>query len=83
MTSIKEYGAFVEFNGGQQGLLHMSELSHEPVSLWFSLSSSGKLILSGLFKLERQPQSFLFAAIQGVQGYRCITYWQVHHHDVH
>lgn len=32
VTSIKEYGAFVEFNGGQQGLLHMSELSHEPVS---------------------------------------------------
>ncbi|XP_027357865.1 polyribonucleotide nucleotidyltransferase 2, mitochondrial isoform X3 [Abrus precatorius] len=31
VTSIKEYGAFVEFNGGQQGLLHISELSHEPV----------------------------------------------------
>ncbi|KAH9617279.1 hypothetical protein KSS87_004504 [Heliosperma pusillum] len=32
VTSIKEYGAFVEFNGGQQGLLHTSELSHEQVS---------------------------------------------------
>ncbi|XP_044466313.1 polyribonucleotide nucleotidyltransferase 2, mitochondrial isoform X2 [Mangifera indica] len=32
VTSVKEYGAFVEFNGGQQGLLHISELSHEPVS---------------------------------------------------
>lgn len=31
VTSVKEYGAFVEFNGGQQGLLHISELSHEPV----------------------------------------------------
>lgn len=31
VTSIKEYGVFVEFNGGQQGLLHVSELSHEPV----------------------------------------------------
>lgn len=31
VMSIKEYGAFVEFNGGQQGLLHISELSHEPV----------------------------------------------------
>lgn len=31
--SIKEYGAFVEFNGGQHGLLHISELSHEAVSL--------------------------------------------------
>nr|GMD01162.1 polyribonucleotide nucleotidyltransferase 2, mitochondrial [Ipomoea batatas] len=30
VTSVKEYGAFVEFNGGQQGLLHISELSHEP-----------------------------------------------------
>lgn len=33
VTSIKEYGAFVEFNGGQQGLLHISELSHEPVCM--------------------------------------------------
>ena len=32
VSSIKEFGAFVEFNGGQQGLLHRSELSHEPVS---------------------------------------------------
>lgn len=31
VTSTKEYGAFVEFNGGQQGLLHISELAHEPV----------------------------------------------------
>ena len=31
VTSIKEYGAFVEFNGGQQGLLHISELAHNPV----------------------------------------------------
>lgn len=31
VTTVKEYGAFVEFNGGQQGLLHISELSHEPV----------------------------------------------------
>ncbi|URE47790.1 Polyribonucleotide nucleotidyltransferase, RNA binding domain [Musa troglodytarum] len=29
VSSVKEYGAFVEFNGGQQGLLHISELSHE------------------------------------------------------
>lgn len=33
VSSIKEYGAFVEFNGGQQGLLHISELSHQPVFL--------------------------------------------------
>ncbi|PKA56698.1 Polyribonucleotide nucleotidyltransferase 2, mitochondrial [Apostasia shenzhenica] len=32
ICSIKEYGAFVEFNGGQQGLLHISELSHDPLS---------------------------------------------------
>ncbi|XP_020589440.1 polyribonucleotide nucleotidyltransferase 2, mitochondrial isoform X2 [Phalaenopsis equestris] len=32
ISSVKEYGAFVEFNGGQQGLLHISELSHEPLS---------------------------------------------------
>ncbi|PIA61826.1 hypothetical protein AQUCO_00200076v1, partial [Aquilegia coerulea] len=31
VSSIKEYGAFVEFNGGQQGLLHISELSHDQV----------------------------------------------------
>ncbi|XP_068643525.1 polyribonucleotide nucleotidyltransferase 2, mitochondrial [Aristolochia californica] len=31
VTTVKEFGAFVEFNGGQQGLLHISELSHEKV----------------------------------------------------
>lgn len=31
VSSIKEYGAFVEINGGQQGLLHISELSHDQV----------------------------------------------------
>lgn len=36
VTSIKEYGAFVEFNGGQQGLLHISELAHNPVCESFS-----------------------------------------------
>lgn len=37
MSSVKEYGAFVEFNGGQQGLLHISELSHEPVCMILSI----------------------------------------------
>ncbi|MQM07727.1 hypothetical protein Taro_040567 [Colocasia esculenta] len=31
--SIKEYGAFVELRGGQLGLLHISELSHEQASV--------------------------------------------------
>lgn len=38
VTSIKEYGAFIEFNGGQQGLLHISELSHEPVCMVLSFN---------------------------------------------
>ncbi|KAL7190353.1 hypothetical protein ACSBR2_022601 [Camellia fascicularis] len=42
VTSIKEYGAFVEFNGGQQGLLHISELSHEPVSRVSDVVSIGQ-----------------------------------------
>ncbi|KAI4350665.1 hypothetical protein L6164_005098 [Bauhinia variegata] len=42
VTSIKEYGAFVEFNGGQQGLLHISELSHEPVSRVSEVVSVGQ-----------------------------------------
>ncbi|CAF2119652.1 hypothetical protein HID58_008639 [Brassica napus] len=44
VTSIKEYGAFVEFNGGQQGLLHMSELSYEPVSKVSDVLHIGKYI---------------------------------------
>jgi polyribonucleotide nucleotidyltransferase len=31
VSSVKEYGAFIELNGGQHGLLHISELSHDPV----------------------------------------------------
>ncbi|KHN23516.1 Polyribonucleotide nucleotidyltransferase [Glycine soja] len=42
VTTIKEYGAFVEFNGGQQGLLHISELSHEPVSQVSEVVSVGQ-----------------------------------------
>ncbi|XP_054817593.1 polyribonucleotide nucleotidyltransferase 2, mitochondrial isoform X1 [Prosopis cineraria] len=42
VTSIKEYGAFVEFNGGQQGLLHISELSHKPVSRVSDVVSVGQ-----------------------------------------
>ncbi|OWM70645.1 hypothetical protein CDL15_Pgr014318 [Punica granatum] len=42
VTSVKEYGAFVEFNGGQQGLLHISELSHEPVSRVTDVVSVGQ-----------------------------------------
>lgn len=42
ISSIKEYGAFVEFNGGQQGLLHVSELSHEPVSKISDVISVGQ-----------------------------------------
>ncbi|KAF8010963.1 hypothetical protein BT93_J1559 [Corymbia citriodora subsp. variegata] len=44
VTSIKEYGAFVELNGGQQGLLHISELSHEPVSRVSDVISVGQLL---------------------------------------
>ncbi|XP_077221044.1 polyribonucleotide nucleotidyltransferase isoform X2 [Tasmannia lanceolata] len=42
IASIKEYGAFVEFNGGQQGLLHISELSHEQVSRVTDVVSVGQ-----------------------------------------
>ncbi|CAH9125235.1 unnamed protein product [Cuscuta epithymum] len=42
VTTVKEYGAFVEFNGGQQGLLHISELSHEPVSRVSDVVSVGQ-----------------------------------------
>nr|XP_027075182.1 polyribonucleotide nucleotidyltransferase 2, mitochondrial-like isoform X1 [Coffea arabica] len=42
ITSIKEYGAFVEFNGGQQGLLHISELSNEPVTRVSDVVSVGQ-----------------------------------------
>ncbi|KAI3973474.1 hypothetical protein MKW92_000823 [Papaver armeniacum] len=42
VSSVKEYGAFVEFNGGQQGLLHISELSYEPVTRVSDLVSVGQ-----------------------------------------
>lgn len=42
VTSVKEYGAFVEFNGGHSGLLHISELSHEPVSRVSDVVSAGQ-----------------------------------------
>ncbi|KAF8399732.1 hypothetical protein HHK36_015603 [Tetracentron sinense] len=47
VASIKEYGAFVEFNGGQQGLLHISELSHEQArknSMYMLLSGAVSIL---------------------------------------
>ncbi|KAG8100028.1 hypothetical protein GUJ93_ZPchr0013g34230 [Zizania palustris] len=44
VSSIKEYGAFVEFNGGQHDLLHISELSHEPVSKVLDVVSVGQML---------------------------------------
>lgn len=44
VSSIKEYGAFVDFNGGQQGLLHISELSHEPVSKVSDIVTVGQVL---------------------------------------
>ncbi|CAL4886676.1 unnamed protein product [Urochloa decumbens] len=44
VSSIKEYGAFVEFNGGQQGLLHISELSHEPVAKISDVVTVGQVL---------------------------------------
>ncbi|CAN0904237.1 Polyribonucleotide nucleotidyltransferase 2, mitochondrial [Linum grandiflorum] len=44
VSSIKEYGAFVEFGGGQQGLLHVSEISHEPVIRISDVLSVGQQI---------------------------------------
>ena len=31
VNSIKDFGAFIEIDGGHQGLLHISELSHQKV----------------------------------------------------
>ncbi|KAI4339541.1 hypothetical protein MLD38_024473 [Melastoma candidum] len=44
INSIKEYGAFIEFNGGQHGLLHISELSHEPVARVSDVVSVGQQV---------------------------------------
>lgn len=35
VTSVRDYGALVELDGtgGQEGLLHISEISEKPVSL--------------------------------------------------
>ncbi|KAJ7297285.1 hypothetical protein O6H91_Y067800 [Diphasiastrum complanatum] len=32
VMAIKDFGAFIEFDGGQQGLLHISEISHQHVA---------------------------------------------------
>ncbi|XVF16376.1 hypothetical protein REPUB_Repub10bG0026100 [Reevesia pubescens] len=78
VTSIKEYGAFVEFNGGQQGLLHISELSHGPVSRVTDVVSVGQQIslmcigqdVRGNIKLSRkatlpQPRSETKSVVEG------------------
>lgn len=78
VTSVKEYGAFVEFNGGQQGLLHISELSHEPVSRVSDVVSVGQKLslmcigqdVRGNIKLSLkanlpQPESHTNSVVEG------------------
>ncbi|KAH9790822.1 polyribonucleotide nucleotidyltransferase 2 [Citrus sinensis] len=58
VTSVKEYGAFVEFNGGQQGLLHVSELSHEPQHQNWHITSATDIIFEGLLKIFNWQSMF-------------------------
>lgn len=42
IVAIKDFGAFVDFGGGQEGLLHISEMSHDPVSRISDVLSVGQ-----------------------------------------
>ncbi|XP_002976027.2 polyribonucleotide nucleotidyltransferase 2, mitochondrial isoform X2 [Selaginella moellendorffii] len=44
VSAIKDFGAFIDFDGGQQGLLHISEISHEPVTAIADVLSVGQQI---------------------------------------
>ena len=58
ISSVKEYSAFVELNGGQHGLLHISELSHDQVSIANDLSLNG-LISAGYSEIWPYHCNFL------------------------
>ncbi|ONK58559.1 uncharacterized protein A4U43_C09F14320 [Asparagus officinalis] len=47
IISVNEYGAFVDLGGGQQGLLHISELSHDQNDIKGNIKLSSKAILKG------------------------------------
>lgn len=87
VTSIKEYGAFVELNGGQQGLLHISELSHEPVCkmeecinylpVFIYLKSNGFLTF-WIFLISVMAGSFLHDINVGIlENYSLVDRWFV------
>jgi polyribonucleotide nucleotidyltransferase len=44
IVAIKEFGAFVDFGAGQEGLLHISEMSHDPVSRVSDVVSVGQQV---------------------------------------
>ncbi|XP_047332941.1 polyribonucleotide nucleotidyltransferase 2, mitochondrial [Impatiens glandulifera] len=74
VQSVKEYGAFVELSGGQLGLLHISELSNEPVSRVSDVVSVGQLLnlkcigqdVRGNIKLSLKDFSNLNKTVQGL-----------------
>eukprot|EP00252_Welwitschia_mirabilis_P024988 TRINITY_DN7648_c0_g1_i1.p1 TRINITY_DN7648_c0_g1~~TRINITY_DN7648_c0_g1_i1.p1 ORF type:complete len:1012 (-),score=254.90 TRINITY_DN7648_c0_g1_i1:461-3496(-) len=70
VTAIKDFGAFVQFSGGQLGLLHISELSHEPVSRVSDVVKVGQeLSLLCIEKdLRGNMQFSLKATLEGGKG---------------
>lgn len=63
ITEIKEFGAFVEFMPGQQGLLHISEISWKRLETMEGIFNKGDIVKvklvaqdpnSGKFKLSHK-----------------------------
>lgn len=73
VTAVKDFGAFMEIDGGYQGLLHISEIGHERIERVADVLSIGQQFsvlcigrdLRGNLKLSRKstlPAPVAFAA---------------------
>src|SRR5262249_6518668 len=58
VKSIKEFGAFVEFLPGKEGLLHISEISHKRLNSMEGVLKTGDMIKVKLLEVDPKTGKF-------------------------
>jgi polyribonucleotide nucleotidyltransferase len=54
VVTIKEFGAFVEFLPGKDGLVHISQISNERVDSVSDKLSEGKIVKVKVLEIDKQ-----------------------------
>lgn len=67
VVAIKDFGAFVELEGGLQGMVHISEISHNKVSTTILFVTSLVLNARGRFEEEMSCTRWLASRLNALE----------------